>query len=182
MIREWRLRMRCRTLLRRLDIQPPLDLQTLINRIAADRGQPIELHSYPLPVPGPLGVWYGLTDRDLICYQEQTTAWHQQHIILHELGHALSAHPSDAEVDDEITRAIAAAPPDGVDPAELGGGGDGTSRRRRTCYEEAFEREAELIASTIQEWASVLRPEPVWSIGPDERAISESLTHHQGWR
>lgn len=182
MIREWRLRMQCRTLLRRLDIHPPLDLPTLLDRIAADRGRPIELHAYPLPVPGPLGVWYGLPDRDLICYQQQTPEWHQHHIVLHELGHALSAHPSDLQVDDEVTRAIAAAPPEGVDPAELSAGGEGPSRRRRTCYSERYEREAELYASTIQEWASVLRREPVWAIAPGERAISESLTHHQGWR
>lgn len=181
MIREWRLRLRCRALLRRLDIQPPLDLHTLLDRIAADRGgRPIELHPYALPVPGPLGVWYGLADRDLIIYQEETPEWHQTHIVLHELGHALSAHPSDAEVNDEITRTIAAAPPGGIEPGELGG--DDAGRRRRTCYDEAYEREAELIASTIQEWSSVLRSEPVWNISAGERGISASLTHHQGWR
>lgn len=181
MIWEWRLRKRCRTLLRRLDIQPPLNLQNLIDRVAADRGQPIELHAHPLPIPGPFGVWFGLRDRDLICYQQGTTAWHQEHIILHELGHVLSGHPSDTTVDDEVTRAIATQPPDGVSPDDLGG--DGNSRRRRTCYDETFEREAELIATTIQEWASVLRHrERGFAISPDERAISQSLTHHQGWR
>lgn len=179
-LRERRLRRQCRLLLRELDIQPPLDVRVLTQRLAATRGRKIQLLEYPLPVPGPFGMWYGLSDRDVIWYQQGTAAWHQEHIILHELGHLLAGHPSDAEVDDEMTAEIAANPPAGIDPRELGGG---ASRRRRTCYDDQREREAELTATTIQEWASVLRRNRVYGHGEgEEEQISRSLTHHQGWQ
>lgn len=184
-LREWGLRRQCRNLLRELDVPAPLDVRDLCRRLGEARGRPIELYEYPIEVPGPFGLWFRLRDRDAIFYQQESVPWHQDHIILHELGHLLRGHPSDAGVLDSATAAIRRNPPAGLewDNGEDGDDGNGDGRRRRrTCYDDRYEREAELYATIIQEWGSVLTADPLPAGDPAERRISQSLTHHQGWR
>ena len=152
---ERKLRKRCRTLLRELDIRPPLDVRELCARLAARRDRPIRLVAHPIKVPGPFGLWFMTASMDVIFYQRETTRPHQDHIILHEIGHLIAGHPSD----------------------EQDGPGDGTRVLRRTCYDTAYEREAELIATVILQWASVL--DPLHPAGADR--LGSSLAHHQGW-
>jgi len=159
-VSDRRLRKRCRTLLRELDIRPPLDVRDLCARLAQRRGRPIRLMAHPLKVPGPFGLWFMTESMDVIFYQQQTTRPHQDHIILHEIGHIIDALTPD-ERPAETTRAL-----------------------RRTCYDSAYEREAELIATVILEWASVLNPlypsaRTAGDVGAER--IGSSLSHHQGW-
>lgn len=161
---ERELRRRCRRLLRELDIHPPLDVAELCRRLGRRRGRPIELYSYPLQVPGPFGLWLGLADKDCVFYQRETTPAHQAHIILHELGHMIAKHPPD---EGDL----------GLTPAP-----EVTHLRLRTCYDSRHEREAELIATIILEWASVLdwlRPVPPQD--PGLHRLETSLGHHRGW-
>ena len=145
-----KLRKRCRTLLRELDVRPPLDVRELCARLARQRGRPIRLVDHPIKVPGPFGLWFMTESMDVIFYQQQTTRPHQDHIILHEIGHIIAEHPSDEGADQPL---------------------------RRTCYDSAYEREAELIATFILEWASVLNP--LYPAGAER--LGSSLAHHQGW-
>lgn len=174
-MRERELRRRCRHLLRDLDIQPPLDVTELCRRLGRQRGRPIELYPYPIEVPGPFGLWFGLADRDCIFYQQETTPAHQAHIILHELGHLVADHPSDETALDAAEAGMRSDPPEGSRTV-------GSKARRRTCYDSHHEREAELIATIILEWASVLdilhRDPPR---DPGLHRLSTSLGHHQGW-
>ncbi|WP_374201681.1 hypothetical protein [Saccharopolyspora sp. 6M] len=176
--REWQLRWQCRRLLRELDVSAPLDVRELCHRLGEARGRPIELYPYPIEVPGPFGLWFRLRDRDAIFFQQEDVAWHQDHIILHELGHVLGEHPSDAEVFDPATSAIRQNPPAGLDWDVA----EDEHRRRRSCYDDRYEREAELHATIIQEWGSVLTTAPLVSEEPAVQRISASLSHHQGWR
>lgn len=177
--REWRLRLGCRRLLRELDVPVPLDVQDLCRRVGDARGRPVELYPYPIEVPGPFGLWFALADRDAIFYQQETVPWHQNHIILHELGHLLGEHPSDAGVADTATMTIRRSPPAGLTWREDDGGG---VQRRRTCFEDRYEREAELYATIIQEWGSVLTTVPAAGAQDSgERRIAGSLRHHRGW-
>ena len=149
-----KLRKRCRTLLRELDVRPPLDVRELCGRLARRRGRPIKLVAHPIRVPGPFGLWFMTESMDVIFYQRETTRPHQDHIILHEIGHIIADHPSDS--------------------GEL----------QRTCYDSSHEREAELIATYILEWASVLNPLHPYarSTGrPHVDRLDASLSHHQGW-
>jgi len=170
---ERALRRRCRRLLRELDIRPPLDVGELCRRLAERRGRPIRLVPYPIRVPGPFGLWFMTEAADVIFYQQETTRPHQDHIILHELGHIIAAHPSD-ETDDPAWEAGAPRPPS-----------DGATRiLRRTCYDAAYEREAELVATIILEWASVL--DPLYRSAPPPgdpgvERLGASLAHHHGW-
>lgn len=163
-----RLRKRCRELLRELDFRPPLDVRELCARLARQRGRPIRLMPHPIKVPGPYGLWLMTESMDVIFYQRETTRPHQDHIILHEIGHIIADHPSD----------VAGLPGDPLAPAEP------ARVLRRTCYDSVREREAELIATIILEWASVLNPlrqaaRP--SGGPHVERLGSSLSHHQGW-
>jgi Zn-dependent peptidase ImmA (M78 family) len=154
-MREGALRRRCRRLLRELDVRPPLDVRDLCDRLAASRGKPIRLVPYPIEVPGPFGLWFATDSADFVVFQQETTKPHQDHIILHELGHMIAEHPSD----DESTAFV----------------------KRRTCYDSEHEREAELIATIILEWASVLDTVHGGRQDPTVDRLGDSLSHHHGW-
>jgi hypothetical protein len=174
---EGQLRVRCRNLLRDLDIRPPLDVAQLCARIGGYRGRPIHLVEWPLAIPGPFGLSFeaALPDGvgDVIAYQRDTSKWHQDHIVLHELGHILTDYRGDDDGEDGSGvadfLAIAATLP----------AGSIRRRFRRTCYDSPGEREAELIATIIMEWAAALHG-PVGDLG-ESQALHTSLSYRIGW-
>ncbi|WP_020668202.1 hypothetical protein [Amycolatopsis nigrescens] len=173
-MKERQLRKRCRRLLNQLGIDPPLDVGQLCLRLGEQRGKPIRLMPYPLEVPGPFGCWIATPTADYIFFQQETTKAHQDHIILHELGHILADHHSmgDAEPGDFLPD----GPPLGIDSEAV--------RRalRRTSYDEAHEWEAETVATIILEWASVLNyTMPERADDRDLRRIQGTLGDRQGW-
>ncbi|WP_330349975.1 hypothetical protein [Streptomyces sp. NBC_00582] len=87
---------------------------------------------YPLESPGPLGVCVATETADVIFYQQDTTRPHQDHIILHEVGHILVGHLS-------ASSTVPRHDP-GAGPVRL-----------RTVYDSEEELEAELIATIILE-------------------------------
>jgi hypothetical protein len=173
-VRERELRRQCRRLLRDLDIRPPLDVAELCRRVGEQRQRPIALVSHPIPVPGPFGLWITTNDADYILYQKETSKSHQDHIILHELGHLLAGHRD--EGGDE--------PLPGLEPDTLRAqypdlAPDAVRRAlRRTSYDSDQEREAETVATIILEWASVLD-----RVGPHSAAspMDNALTGRIGW-
>jgi hypothetical protein len=168
---ERHLRRRCRDLLRELGIRPPLDVATLCARLAEHRGRPIHLMPFPLPVPGPYGVWLATSRADHIVYQEQTTRPHQDHIILHELGHLIAGHPSD-EDDGGLLRAMFPT----IDPEVV------RLMLRRTSYDTSQEREAETVATIILQWASVLDfIVPRLSSSAGSLNMQDALGERVGW-
>ncbi|MFJ4649654.1 hypothetical protein ACIP5Y_00095 [Nocardia sp. NPDC088792] len=170
---ERELRRRCRRLLNELEIQPPLDVVTLCQRVGEQRGRPIRLVPHPIPIPGPFGAWIATKRADYILYQQETTRAHQDHIILHELGHLLAGHCTD-EQDDNLIRQLnpsSVLSPDIVRRA-----------LRRTSYDTAEEREAEMVATIILEWASVLdRVTPQSTSHESVRRLGASLNDRLGW-
>ncbi|NJC71910.1 hypothetical protein HC031_19635 [Planosporangium thailandense] len=170
-MRERELRRRCRRELRTLDIQPPLRVDVLCARLGERRGRPIRLLPYPLPVPGPFGLWIASASADYILYQRETSRTHQDHIVLHEVGHILADHQSD-DTDDEFWRQM--FPNLSLDAVRRA--------LRRTSYDEEHEREAELVATIILEWASVLdRVAPKLADDPSLRRVQTALSDRRGW-
>ncbi|MBF6332432.1 hypothetical protein [Nocardia transvalensis] len=170
---ERELRRRCRRLLNELNIRPPLDVAALCQRVGEQRGRPIRLVSHPITVPGPFGAWIATKRADYILYQQETTKAHQDHIILHELGHLLAGHRSDQENESLIAQLYRGSdlPPDAVRRA-----------LRRTSYDTAQEREAETVATIILEWASVLdRVTPQLVSDESVRRLGSSLDDRLGW-
>jgi hypothetical protein len=134
------LRKRCAAIVRDLPMPVPFDARTLCETVAARRGRPIRL--VPMDgLTGVCGLWVATAATDLICYEQVTTPPHQEHIILHELGHLLCDHNRDAaalgahellpDLDPEMVQRV------------LG----------RAGYTSEEEREAELLASMIREQA-----------------------------
>jgi hypothetical protein len=122
----------------------PFQIDVLLDALAARRGRPIEL----LPVRARHDIPCGLlvsTDRaDYIVYSADTSALHQQHILLHEAAHILCGHQDACHSTISTgTAATAAALVPRLDP--------GLVRRvlGRTIYTEPQEQEAELVASLI---------------------------------
>jgi len=169
--KERELQRRCKRELQALDIEPPLRVDVLCQRLGERRGRPIRLVPYSLPVPGPFGLWIATDTSDYILYQQETSKSHQDHIILHEVGHILADHQSDG-VDD--ARPILT--PDIMRHAV---------RRalRRTSYDDDREREAELVATIILEWASVLdRVAPRAARSAHVKRLQSALGDRQGWQ
>jgi hypothetical protein len=156
-VREHVLRQRCRALLTALDIRPPLDVVELCRRVGESRGKPIRLVEHPIPVPGPFGVWITTESADYILFQQETSKAHQNHIVLHELGHILAGHRSDEEDDLLLAELYPDLEPDVVRQEYPDLAPEAVRRAlRRTSYDTAQEREAETVATIILEWASVL--------------------------
>ncbi|MEK2474317.1 MULTISPECIES: hypothetical protein [Streptomyces] len=169
--RERELRRYCKRLLRRLDVQPPLRVDELCRRIGEHRGKRIRLIPWALPVPGPFGLWMSRPDEEIIFYQKETTRVHQDHIILHEIGHILADHHDEGSGGDALPDLGPDYPRDSI-----------TRAFRRTCYTEDYEREAELVATIIQEWAVVIDyATPRTPEDFDLRSLSSALNPRWGW-
>lgn len=174
--RGWRndlqLRRGVKQLLRELDLDAPLDVSVLCERLAQRRGRPIRLMPYALPVPGVFGLWVGTASTDYILYQNATTPAHQDHIILHEVGHIISGHSSNDDDDDIWRQLFPDLPPDLVRRA-----------LRRDGYGPDYEREAEMVATVIKEWATLLdRLRVSTDRGTDAaRTLQGAFDDHQGW-
>lgn len=169
---ERRTSWRCRRLLRSLDVRPPLDVTELCRRLGNHRGRELRLMPWALAIPGPFGIWIETDDFDAIVYQKNTSKSHQDHIILHEVGHIVAGHGGDS-TEQEEAEVIPAIPT------------DSTQRRlRRTCYEAQNEREAELVASIIGEGMGLLHAAPAQprrGHSEDVARVDSSMTFQIGW-
>jgi hypothetical protein len=172
--RTWRndlqLRRSVKQLLSELELDVPLNIRVLCDRLGERRGQPIKLLPYPLPVPGVFGLWLSMPTADYILYQKNTTRGHQEHIILHEIGHIISGHKGNEDDNDIATQLFPDLPPDLI-----------RRHLRRDGYEPAFEREAEMVATVIKEWATLLEHLEFTSYRKSDRRIRGAFDDHQGW-
>lgn len=156
--------------LQALDVRPPLDVVALCQALSKHRNRHIELREFPLRTPGPQGLRAEMPTADLIVFQRETTKLHQDHIVLHEVGHIMADHP-------------------GIDAKKLMGAmlpGTQPDASRRTLHREMYdtaqEREAELVATIILEWASVLDAViPPSADDPSARRVQTALGDHRGW-
>jgi hypothetical protein len=132
-LRRW-----CKHQLRALNLQPPLRIEVLCQRLAKRRERPIRLVAYPMPVPGPFGVWIGTGSADYIFYQSETTRLHQDHIILHEVGHIIAGHHNDDTEGNHWQQMMPDISPESIRRA-----------LQRTYYDTEQEREAEMLATMM---------------------------------
>lgn len=133
------LRKRCAARIRDLPIPNPFDVQIFSTFIAERHGRPIVLQ--PIALHGVVsGAWAAMESIDIVFYEQHATPFHQQHIILHELGHILCEHRGFA-ITEEGLRSLPLA--------------DVPIERLRTLqshpYSDEDEQEAEVLASLILE-------------------------------
>lgn len=136
------LRWRCEARLRALELPIPFDARIFCDMVAAKRGRPIVLRPVTSRA-GPWGLWVALPTADVIFYDLETSQLHQEHIILHEVGHLLCGHRPVPVADAEFLRLLF---PD-LRPESV------QRVLRRASYSGDEEREAELLASLILERA-----------------------------
>jgi hypothetical protein len=166
------LRRGVKQILQDLEIETPLDVRVLCERLGAKRERNIELVPYPLPAPGAFGLWIGTPTVDYVLYQRDTTVAHQEHIILHETGHIISGHGSNEEDEDIWAQMFPNLSPEMIRRA-----------LRRDGYSQTIEREAEMVATVIKEWATLLDR---LRSAPDRRTdasrrLGGAFDDHQGW-
>lgn len=138
-----RLRQRCGQRLRELDLPVPFDVRAFCELLAARRGRPIILR--PIAMRGsPSGAWVAGPSADLIFYERETSALHQEQIILHEACHLIWGHQPIQLSQTDVARLLFPE----LEP-------DITQRMlRRSRYSSDEECEAELLASMILEHAA----------------------------
>ncbi|MEV7419620.1 hypothetical protein [Streptomyces sp. NPDC089919] len=157
---QLKLRKRCEAILSHLDLSHPFSLDGLCTRVAEQRGRPIRLHPLPKEAAesGVCGLWVGTDTVDYVFYEAQTSRLHQEHIVLHELGHILFGHNS-IEGQDSGSGA----------PVILG---------QRTNYTTRQEQEAEMLASLIRVHAGLLPAKaPQGTLEKLESALGVRVSH-----
>lgn len=142
-----------------LELPSPFTVEALCAEVARLRGRALHLHSLPLQAGPdvPCGMWVSTADADHVFFTRGASALHQQNIVLHELGHMLCDHETDAA---------------GTLSALLGDLDPTVVRRvlMRTRYSTPQEAEAELAAALILEKAG-------WSTGlPLDRTFGRVST------
>ncbi|HEV2236610.1 MAG TPA: hypothetical protein VGR57_08105 [Ktedonobacterales bacterium] len=145
-----------------VDLAETPDVWALCAALAGQRGRPIHLEAHQLP-HYLAGMWLATPRADYIFYAEDATPPYQDHIILHELAHMLCDHGG------RLTDAEIAALRRDLLPDLSADAIRHTLLRARSRYADAHEREAELLASLIeQRWRSLRRRRhPHAEIGAD---------------
>lgn len=70
----------------------PFDINVLLDRLEHARGRPIDLCPISWRTGDSSGAWQAHADHDVIAYAANTSGIHQDHIILHEIGHMIAEH------------------------------------------------------------------------------------------
>ncbi|ORB82713.1 hypothetical protein B1987_01325 [Mycobacterium kansasii] len=134
-------------LARTLHIPVPWNRDVFIENLASQRGRPIRL----LPTDtsafteGPCGVWLIRDDDDVILYDAETSDYHIDQIVCHEIGHMMLGHGLAQETGTDRTLnsdAWLKVLPD-IDLATV------NAVLRRTAYASDQERDAEIFASVL---------------------------------
>ena len=132
----WR---RCERIASTVDLPDPFDVTALFRSIAEQRGRPIELVALATKPGAPCGVLAATDRADYVFYAKDTSPLHQQHILLHELGHLLCGHAEGEVLSDKVAAVLTPNLPVELVRRVLG----------RTTYAREQEQEAELVASLI---------------------------------
>ncbi|GGS30779.1 ImmA/IrrE family metallo-endopeptidase [Actinokineospora fastidiosa] len=154
-----RIRRECGRLLDGLRLPARADLAGLCGHLAAARGRPLHVVSVSMRASQPCGLWLSTRDEDYVFYDADTGRAHQEHIILHEIGHLICGHTGGGDpvpdlfpdLDPDLVRAMLA----------------------RTTYSDEQEQQAEIMAYLL---AEILRAP---SVDADDVAarIADSLNH-----
>jgi hypothetical protein len=127
-----------------LDVPDPWDLRALLNALAVKRGKPIHLVARGgLSGYAPMcGMWIGREHDDIIVYDSETSCYHAEQIVLHELGHLLLHHCQWNQNQTRGMPRMESLVPD-LDPGMV------QHVMRRNLFEDDQESEAELFASLL---------------------------------
>jgi len=147
----------------RLDIPVPFHLQAFCDRLQERRGRPLSLRPVALPPGSPSGVCVSTQATDYIFYEASTSSLHQEHIVLHEIGHLLWGHQTCMTGSEQALQLLLPS----LDPRvviRMLGRGDCAG---------ITERQAELVATLIMQRAVRRLPIPAQPpLGEDAETIT----------
>ncbi|MFJ4863243.1 MULTISPECIES: toxin [unclassified Streptomyces] len=124
-----------------LDLPQVTDVAELCRHLGEVRDRPITLVPMQMPSSHPCGMWVAARDEDLIFYDANTTGAHQEHIILHELGHIICCHRGAGGLDEAAARLLFP----NLDPELV------RDMLLRATYDDVQEQEAEIIAYLLSQ-------------------------------
>ncbi|MFF6958328.1 ParH-like protein [Streptomyces sp. NPDC008317] len=130
---------RCQRTVEGLDLPNPFDATVFIGMLAVARGRPIELVPVSSRPHTPCGLLVTTDHGDCILYAADTSALHQQHILLHEAAHLVCGHHETAPAASAAAQVLLPHLSSSLVQRVLG----------RSVYTEPQEQEAELVASLI---------------------------------
>lgn len=129
--------------LKEVPIPDPWNLRDFIGGVEQQRGRPIRLEPYPArALHRPCGLWLQYDDVDVILYDQFTSQYHCQQIILHEIGHIVLEHRPESVTDTTDFQPVSPLLPD-IDVSAM------THFMARTTFDDTQERQAELFASLL---------------------------------
>ncbi|WP_042426621.1 hypothetical protein [Streptacidiphilus anmyonensis] len=131
---------RCRRTVDALALPSPFDVVDFVATLERRRGRPIRLLPMAARPNVPCGLLASTDDADYISYSADTTALHQQHILLHEVAHLICGHHQSSATRESTAQLLFPNLPPALVHRVLG----------RSAYSEPQEREAELIATLIR--------------------------------
>lgn len=134
------------------------DLDGLCEHLAQVRERPLRVVPVAM-VEQPCGMWIATRDADWIFVDADTTPAHQEHIILHEIGHLVCGHSGGSHD-------VASFFPD-IDPELV------LAMLARTTYSDEQEQQAEVMAYLL---AETLRA-PSGDADDVASRIADSLNH-----
>ena len=76
----------------RLELPRPFTARAFCETVAASRDRPVYLYPHAFTDGGVSGLCVSTEHADHIFHETRTTALHQEHIVLHELGHLVWGH------------------------------------------------------------------------------------------
>ncbi|MFD9453565.1 toxin [Streptomyces sp. NPDC059985] len=117
------------------------DVAELCRYLGGVRARPITLIPMKMPASQPCGMWVAARDEDLIFYDANTTGAHQEHIVLHELGHIICRHRGAGWLDEAGSRFLFP----NLDPDLV------RDMLLRATYDDVQEQEAEVIAYLLSQ-------------------------------
>ncbi|WP_138356392.1 MULTISPECIES: ParH-like protein [unclassified Streptomyces] len=147
------------------EIPDPFDVHEMFQRISRQRGRPIHLLSRQLPPGSPCGLWISTGSADYMLYEQATSPAHQDHILLHELGHLLHDHGVGQPLSTDVARTLMPSLKPELVQRVLG----------RTRYSDTEENEAETFASVILTQVSLRSPEPQGIVPPEAADVIRRL-------
>jgi hypothetical protein len=145
MIRK--VRQRCEAVVAELSLPPEAGLEEVCDLVAERVGRPV--HTLTMPLGGVTSGMTILLEHELwICADQDTSAWHQAHVKLHEIGPLLMGHDQQAEVTEDALTLGAPSLDAGVAMRHMG---IGATFRRHHSYDKPAEMEAEIVAGLLEE-------------------------------
>lgn len=134
---------RAKSEFRLIDMPHPWSLDAFVAWVSAKRGRPIKLvpiHS--TAASGLCGLWISRRTDDVVVFEADTSPWHQQQIIVHELAHMLFNHDQGSCGMSDGWRILQDLVPS-IDPASV------RAVLARTVFTSGQEYEAEMLADLI---------------------------------